>query len=79
MKKSEKKGVWKRITSMFTVNIPVEEDQYIESQFPQRATSDIYSYLEVPGIEVNPPKDSQEFPEIHKKIIEFIATQLNID
>ena len=64
---------------MFTVNIPVEEDQYIESQFPQRATSDIYSYLEVPVIDVKPPKDSQEFPEIHKKIIEFIATQLNID
>ena len=62
------------------MNMPAEEDQHIECQSLQRAqTSDISSYLEVPGIEVNPPKDSQEFPKKHKKIIEFIATQLNID
>ena len=62
-----------------TMNMPAEEDQHIESQSPQRPHTDISSYLEVPGIEVNPPKDSQEFPKKHKKIIEFIATQLNID
>ena len=76
----EKKGVWKKIKSMFTLNIPVEEECPIESQPPQRTqTSVIYSYLDVPGIKINLPNDSQEFPKKHKKIIEFIATQLNID
>ena len=56
------------------MNMPAEEDQHIECQSPQRVqTSDISSYLEVPGIKVNLPKDSQEFPKKHKKIIEFIA------